>query len=64
VSETNSDAATLAITATGIERMKSPAGPGNASMGMKARISVAVQPRIETVIWRVARTAASRGVAP
>ena len=54
VSETASDAATVAMTATGIERMKSPAGPGRASKGTKARISVAVHPRTETVICLVA----------
>ncbi len=51
-------------TATGMLRMNSPAAPGSASSGRKAKTRVAVQPSTGEVIWRVALTAASRGEAP
>jgi hypothetical protein len=50
--------------ASGMLRMKSPAAPGRASRGRKAKTSVAVQPRTDSVICFVARMAASWGVSP
>jgi hypothetical protein len=64
VSETSSEARTVATTATGMERMKRPAAPGSASSGTKAKTRVAVQPSTDMVICRVAAMAAARGVQP
>ena len=44
VSETNSDATTVATTAAGSERMYCPGPPGRKSSGTKANTSVAVAP--------------------
>ncbi len=64
VSDTSSEARMVRMTATGRLRMKSPALPGRNRSGTNANTSAAVQPRTATAIWRVARMAASRRLAP
>ena len=54
----SSEPTIVAITVIGSTRMNLPAVPGSAISGRKAKISVAVQPRIATKICRVPASAA------
>ncbi len=60
----SSEPTIVATTAEGSTRMNLPALPGSASSGRKAKISVAVQPRIAAKICCVPASAACRRVAP
>ena len=64
VSETISDDAMVHTTATGSERMKSPAPSGSDISGTNASSSVAVQPMTATLISDTPAIAASRGASP
>ena len=60
VSDTINDAMMVVSTATGSDRVKSPAPSGKAISGRKAKISVAVQPMTATLISDTPAIAASR----
>ena len=64
VSDTISDDAIVQTTATGNERMKSPAPSGNDISGTNASSSVAVQPITAMLISDTPAIAASRGASP
>ena len=62
VSETNKDAKTLVITASGNPRTNSPGPPGRKINGKKEMINVAVQPTTAKLICLVAFIEASFGL--
>ena len=63
-SASSSEPMMVLTTAIGSTRMNLPAVPGRASRGRKAKISVAVQPRMATKICRVPASAACTRVYP
>ncbi len=58
-SATSSEPMMVRTTVVGRTLMNLPAVPGSANKGTNAKISVAVQPRMATMIWRVPAMAAS-----